>query len=150
LQGRQVAALDCLETPIMFPLRSLTGSLTLAVLLTVIAAADDSPAIPPAEAQNHVGQSVTVEMVVKAAKKSCKRKLVFLDSLEDFQDPDNLGISIDEAGEQDLARKFANTDLPAFFLNKTIRVTGAVARRDDRTYLDVSQATQIELSATQQ
>ena len=112
-----------------------------------LATADDNGAqvIPPAEARNHVGQQVTVEMVVKKTKTSVHKKMVFLDSLEDFQDPDNLGIAIDEAGEQDLGRKFNNTDLPALFLNKTIRVTGTVARRDERTYIDVDKASQIDL-----
>lgn len=105
--------------------------------------------IAPADAKDHVGQSITVEMTVKAAKKSAKRKTVFLDSLEDFSDADNLGIAIDEDGEKEVSAKFSTTDLPAFFLNKSIRVSGTVARRDERTYIDVSRAAQVELSPAQ-
>jgi hypothetical protein len=128
----------------------------LAVLLVLLVcvnfvarAADDKQPIPPQDAQKHVGEEITVEMEVRAAKKSAKMKKVFLDSTEDFQGADNLGISIDEQGEKELATKFANTDLPAYFLKKTIRVKGTVVRRDDRTYIDVSLGSQVELAPTQ-
>ena len=104
-----------------------------------------SQPIAPAEAKNHVGKKVTVEMTVKAAKKSAKMKRVFLDSLENFQDPDNLGVTINESAEQDLLRQHATADLAEFFRKKTIRVTGTIARRDERTYLDVEKADQIEV-----
>jgi len=125
----------------------LAGMLAITVLLA--GAADEQKPIPPAEAQQHVGEEVTVEMVVKAAKKSVKMKKVFFDSTDNFQDVDNLGIAIDEDGEKELATKFANTDLPVFFLKKTIRVKGTVVRRDDRTYIDVGRGSQIDLVQSQ-
>lgn len=112
-------------------------------------AADEKQPLPPQDAQKHVGEEITVEMQVKAAKKSAKMKKVFLDSSENFQDADNLGISIDEKGEKELSTKFANTDLPAYFLKKTIRVKGTVVRRDDRTYIDVSLGSQVDLPPKQ-
>jgi hypothetical protein len=114
-----------------------------------VRAADDKQPIAPQDAPKHVGEEITVEMQVRAAKKSAKMKKVFLDSTDNFQDADNLGISIDEQGEKELATKFANTDLPAYFLKKTIRVKGTVVRRDDRTYIDVSLGSQLDLAPVQ-
>lgn len=111
--------------------------------------ADDKPPVPPQDARKHVGEQITVEMQVLGAKKSAKMKTVFLDSTTSFQDADNLGIAIDEPGEQELSAKFATTDLPAYFLKKTIRVKGVVVRRDERTYIDVSLGSQVELAPVQ-
>ena len=69
---------------------------TLLVALCVAATAADAPQpIAPQDAQKHVGEEITVEMQVKAAKKAAKMKKVFFDSTENFQYADNLGISID-------------------------------------------------------
>lgn len=107
-------------------------------------AAEDKP-LPPAEAKNHVGKSITVEMTVKASKKSVKRKLVFLDSHEMHTDPDNLGVTLTEAVEADLARKHSTDDVAKFFRDKPIRVTGTVVRREDKTYIDLENAERISL-----
>lgn len=105
----------------------------------------DKP-VAPSEAKNFVGKSITVEMEVKASKKSIKMKKVFLDSMENFQDPDNLGVTLTDDVEMELARQHSTSDVAGFFRKKTIRVTGKVVRRDDRTYLDVEKADQIELA----
>lgn len=129
-------------------LRLVVCGLLLLALAPVTTAEDKPPRpIPPAEAKNHVGQKVTVEMTVKAAKKSTKQMRVFLDSLENFQDPDNLGVAISEVAEMDLLRKHATADIVEFFRGKPIRVTGKIERRDDRTYLDIEDANQLELIA---
>ncbi len=108
------------------------------------AAADDKP-LAPADARNHVGKQVTVEMVVKASKKSTKRKMVFLDSHEQHTDPDNLGVTLTEAVETELVRKHSAQDVAQFFRDKKIRVTGTVVRRDDHTYIDLETAERISL-----
>ena len=114
----------------------------------IAAGADGNPPIPADQARNHVGKKITVRMTVKASKKSAKRKLVFLDSSENFQDPDNLGIAIQEAAERDLAQQHQTDDLAGFFRGKTIHVTGTVMRREERTYIDVDAAGQITLPGT--
>jgi hypothetical protein len=119
------------------------------IALCITATAADNQPIAPQDAQKHVGAEITVEMQVKGAKKSAKMKKVFFDSTENFQDADNLGICIDEQGEQEIGKKFATTDLPAYFLKKTIRVKGTVVRRDDRTYIDVSLGSQLDLAPVQ-
>lgn len=106
--------------------------------------AEEKP-LPPAEAKNHVGKSIAVEMVVKASKKSVKRKLVFLDSHEPHTDPDNLGVTLTEAVEADLARKHSTDDVAKFFRDRTIRATGTIVRREDHTYLDLEKAEHLSL-----
>ena len=109
--------------------RFAVGSLACIILAAPISAEDaPSKPIPPVEAKNHVGKKVTVEMTVKAAKKSGKFKRVFLDSMENFQDPDNLGVAITESAEVELARKHATSDIAAFFRDNQIRVTGTIER----------------------
>lgn len=126
--------------------RFAVGSLVCIILAASISAEDMPPKpIPPTEAKNHVGKKVTVEMTVKAAKKSGKLKKVFLDSMENFQDADNLGVAITESAEVELARKHATSDLVEFFRGKQVRVTGTIERRDERTYLDIDVASQLEL-----
>jgi hypothetical protein len=127
-------------------MRLAVSALTVLVVLTC--AADDEVAekpIPPAEAKKHIGKKVTVEMVVRASKKSLKMKKVFLDSLENFQDPENLGVTITEQAETELAQKHATDDIATFYRDKTIRVTGVIIQRDERTYLDVDMADQLKL-----
>lgn len=128
-------------------MRQLLVSVITAIVLSSFSTAKEAAEQPiaPAEAKNHVGKKVTVKMEVKAAKKSTKMKKVFLDSLENFQDPDNLGVTLTEEVETDLARQHSTADVAEFFRKKSIRVTGTIVRRDDRTYLDVEKSDQIKL-----
>ncbi len=65
--------------------------------------------------------------------------------MENFQDVDNLGVAITESAEMELARKHATSNIVEFFRDKQIRVTGTIERREERTYLDIEDAGQIEL-----
>lgn len=117
----------------------------LGLLLSSVALADDQPMVIKAEeARQHSGKKVSVTFEVKHTKEAQKRNTVFLDSEEDFMNEKNLGIAITEAGRKELKEK-QSIDSPAdHFLKKTIQVIGTVEIREDRPYIDVSEAAQIK------
>jgi hypothetical protein len=109
-------------------------------------AGDEPPAkvIPAAEAADHEGQRCTVEMTVKASKKSEHRALYYLDSEDDYRDPRNLAVLI--AFEH--AEKFrkAGIDDPAgHYRGKTIRVTGKIIDEAEQTRIRVTEPSQIRI-----
>ena len=116
----------------------------IAALWSTVVFCDEKPLLP-AQAKQHVGKEVTVEMTVVASKKSVKRKLLFLDSLENHYDPDNLGVTLSESIEADLARKHETADVAEFFRKKTIRVQGVVITRDNHTYINVDNVDKLTL-----
>jgi hypothetical protein len=125
----------------------LISALCLGLLLSSIANADsDKPVrIRPEEAQQHVGQKVEVVFQVRTAKHSTKRKTTYLDSELDFRDEKNLGVAITEQGASDL-RAQRNIESPVdTFRDKTIRVVGTIVIEDERPYLKIDAADQINL-----
>ncbi len=108
------------------------------------AAADEKP-LTPEQARKRVGDKITVEMEVKAAKNRLeKRKEIYLDSEENFKDEKNLATVITKAG----ADKFAEmgiADPAEHFRGKTIRVTGTVTVKDDVPRIEVDDPKQIRL-----
>ena len=117
-------------------MRTLLGFLLFAA---AAALADDKEAAPigPTEAIKKVGEKVTVEMKVRAAKNRLeKRGEVYLDSEEDFKDEKNLGVVITKAG----AAKFKEAgvgDPAEHFMNKTIRATGKVIIKEERPRIEI-------------
>ena len=96
------------------------------------------------EAINRVGESVTVEMLVKKTKCCTGSCQVFLDSEPNHRDPKNLGVVVTESGRAKFAE--AGIDDPtAHFNGKTIRVRGVVIRKEDRPYIEVNDSSQIKL-----
>ncbi|MBO0698652.1 MAG: hypothetical protein J2P46_09675 [Zavarzinella sp.] len=110
------------------------------------AAADEAKPVTAAEAVKRVGQAeVVVEMVVKKAKDRLdKRGVIYLDSEDDFKDPNNLGVAL-SAGAAAKFKAKGVTDPAAHFLGKTVRVRGCVMRFEDRPYLPVLDPAQIEI-----
>ena len=98
------------------------------------------------EARQHTGKKVEVIFEVKATKNSAKRKTVFLDSEADFNDRKNLGIAISEEGVADLKKVRAVNALEEHYRRKKIRVVGEVVIEDDRAYIKVNQAEQLDLA----
>lgn len=100
-------------------------------------------ALTPAEARKRVGETVTVEMLVKAVKNSlAKRGEIYLDSEDDFRDEKNLAVVITKAA----AEKFKNAgvaDPAVHFKGKRIQVTGAVTLKDSRARMEVTDPKQI-------
>lgn len=118
----------------------------LLLLATVVMGADEkAPRIKPQEARQNVGKKVEVVFEVKGSKNSLKRKTVYLDSEADFRDEKNLGIAISEKGVSDLKQK-RNVDEPAeFYRSKMIRVLGEIVIEDERPYIKVDEAEQLDL-----
>jgi hypothetical protein len=118
--------------------------LVFAVGCAAVRADEDPKPVSAAEAIKRIGQpKVVVEMVVKKAKDRLeKRGIVYLDSEDDFTDPNNLGVAISaEAAAKFKAKGIA--DPAAHFLGKTIRVRGCVMRFEERPYLPVHDPDQI-------
>ena len=110
------------------------------------AAGDEPKPLTPAEAIKRVGQrEVVVQMVVKQAKDRLdKRGVIFLDSEDDFHDPNNLGVAL-SAGTAAKFKEKGIADPAAHFRGKTIRVRGCVMKFEERPYLPVLDPAQIEI-----
>jgi hypothetical protein len=118
----------------------------LLLLAAVVMGADEKPPrVKPQEARQNVGKKVEVVFEVKGSKNSLKRKTVYLDSEADFRDEKNLGIAISEKGVSDLKQK-RNVDEPSeYYRGKVIRVVGDVVIEDERPYIKVDEAEQLDL-----
>jgi hypothetical protein len=125
--------------------------MNLARLLALVTAAYASgdtteKVLTPVEARTKVGQAVTVEMTVRAAKDRLeKRGEIYLDAELDFRDRKNFAVVITKAGAASL--KAAGIDNPAdHFKNKKIRATGTVKEVDGVPRIEVDDAKQIHLA----
>ena len=96
------------------------------------------------EAIRRVGESVTVQMLVRKTKSCTGSCQVFLDSESNHRDPKNLGVVITVSGRPKFTE--AGIDDPtAHFKGKTIRVRGVVIRKEKGPYIEVNDPSQIEL-----
>ncbi|MFT3879575.1 MAG: hypothetical protein QM703_07940 [Gemmatales bacterium] len=125
----------------------MTNLFTLAFLVVSAVAmqtGDTDKPVSPAEAIKQIGKPrIVVEMTVKKAKERFeKRGILFLDSEEDFKDPNNLGVALSAEVGQKLKEK-GIADLEAYFQGKRIRVRGCVMRFEERPYLPVLDPAQI-------
>jgi DNA/RNA endonuclease YhcR with UshA esterase domain len=103
--------------------------------------------LTPLEAAGRVNESVTVEMLVRAAKNCPHCSQVFLDSEDDHHDPKNLAAAVTELGKGGF--NAAGIDDPAtHFKGKVIRVTGVVTLKDSRPQIAVDDPGQIEVVET--
>ena len=118
------------------------------LMLTALAmgAEEKPPRIKPEEARQHAGKKVEVVFEVKGTKNSLKRKTVYLDSEADFRDKKNLGIAISERGVSALKQKRSVESPAEYYKEKTIRVVGEVVIEDERPYIKVDDAVQLDLS----
>jgi hypothetical protein len=109
-----------------------------------LAFADDKP-LPPTEARKKVGETVTVEMTVQAAKDRLDRRgEIYLDAELDFRDEKNFAVVITRAGAAKL--KEAGIDDPAaHFKDKKIRATGKVKEVDKVPRIEIDDAAQITI-----
>jgi hypothetical protein len=108
-----------------------------------VRAAEDKP-LTPVEARKKVGQRITVEMTVRAAKdRLAKRGEIYLDAEPDFRDARNFAVVITRAGAASL--KAAGIDNPAaHFKGKTIRATGTVKEVEKVPRIEINDARQIQ------
>jgi hypothetical protein len=116
----------------------------LAINACVACAAEDKPQTP-VEARKKLGERVTVEMTVQAAKdRLAKRGEIYLDSEPDFRDDKNFAVVITKAGAASL--KKAGIDYPAeHFKDKKIRATGTVKEVDKVPRIEIDDAGQIKI-----
>lgn len=121
--------------------------LAFCILIHESSGMDEKPLrIKAEDARQHTGQKVEVVFEVKATKRSTKRKTVFLDSESDFNDRKNLGISISEQGEADLKQVRGVSTPEEHYKGKKIRVVGKVVVEDDRVYIKVNHAEQLDVA----
>ena len=116
--------------------------------IALLACAADEPvgkALPSEEAGKHVGEKITVEMVVRASKDRLeKRKEIYLDSTTDHHDPKNLAAVVTVAGAA--ALKAAGIADPAtYYKGKTIRVNGTVTLKENEPRIEINTADQIRV-----
>jgi hypothetical protein len=127
-------------------LRRTCSLFLLCLFASVVRGAEEPPRVKPEEAKKHDGQTISVVFEVKAPKNSVHRKTVFLDSLADFRDPNNLGVAISEKGIADLKAKRGIDNAAEYYKTKTVRVVGKVRLEDDRAYIDVHEAEHLDLA----
>jgi hypothetical protein len=115
-------------------------------LVAIQAAVEDTKPLTPVEARKKVGEKITVEMTVQAAKNRLeKRGEIYLDSEKDFRDEKNFAVVITKEGAASL--KEAGTDDPAeHFKDKKIRATGTVKEVDKVPRIEINDAKQIRLA----
>jgi hypothetical protein len=117
----------------------------LAITGTPAFAVADKP-LTPLEARKKLGEKITVEMTVQAAKDRLeKRGEIYLDSEPDFRDEKNFAVVITKAGAASL--KTAGIDNPAeHFKDKKIRATGTVKEVDNVPRIEIDDAKQIKIA----
>jgi hypothetical protein len=123
----------------------LVAAAILAAGACLAVAAEDKP-LSPVEARKKVGERVTVEMTVRAAKDRLeKRGEIYLDSEPDFRDDKNFAVVITRAGAASLKR--AGIDSPAeHYKDKKIRATGTVKEVDKVPRIEVDDAKQVKVA----
>ena len=110
-----------------------------------ITLAGEEKALAPPAARKKVGDKITVEMKVQAAKDRLEiRGEIYLDAETDFRDDKNFAVVITKTGAAKL--KVAGIDDPAdHFMGKVIRATGTVLVVQDIPRIEIDDAKQIRI-----
>jgi hypothetical protein len=104
-----------------------------------------APPLTPVQARGKVGQEVTVEMVVQAAKDRLeKRGEIYLDSETDFRSEKNFAVVITKVGAA-LFKEQGIADPAEHFLSKTIRAKGTVKEVDDVPRIEIDDPKQVSI-----
>jgi len=121
-------------------------ALVVGALGVVRAAQGDSKPLTPVEARKKVGEKITVEMTVLAAKDRLeKRGEIYLDSETDFHDERDFAVVITKAGAASL--KETGIDNPAeYYKDKKIRARGMVKEVDKVPRIEIHNARQITIA----
>jgi DNA/RNA endonuclease YhcR with UshA esterase domain len=119
----------------------------LAIATATLVQAADEP-IAPEKAREFANKKVTLQMEVKYTKNLLKEKqeVVYLDSLKDFKDKNNIAIVVHKMAAEEM-EKAGIKDPATHFMGKTIKVTGLVKLRDDAVRIHVDKADQISIVA---
>jgi alkaline phosphatase D len=143
LQIRDVAGEVVIQQKIELPLLSMDARRAAAGSGTNPAAPKTPGAISPLEAAKKVGEEVTVEFHVRATGKTRDNVRVFLNSTAERQDPDNFTIVLMMKDIGDALSAAGVKDPPAYFKNKTVRVTGKVTLYQERPQIILTDAAMI-------
>jgi hypothetical protein len=112
---------------------------------TNVGMAEDTNTLPPREARKKVGEKITVEMKVQAAKDRLeKRGEIYLDAETNFRDEKNFAVVITKAGAASL-KGAGIGDPAAHFKDKTIRATGKVKLVQNVPRIEIEDAKQISV-----
>jgi DNA/RNA endonuclease YhcR with UshA esterase domain len=105
----------------------------------------EDKALTPIQARKKIGEKITVEMTVQAAKdRLSKRGEIYLDAEMDFHDEKNFAVVITKTGAESL--KKAGIDSPAdHFKDKKIQATGTVKEVDKVPRIEIDDAKNIKL-----
>lgn len=124
-------------------LRFLLAALVcVATIFSGTAIGAEPPLVSLAEAGQHVGEEVAIELVVASSRLLTSGKFCFLNSKKNFSDKDNFTVAIRGAALPKFAEKEI-ADPAQHFLEKTIRVTGKVSLHQDRPQIIVDRPEQI-------
>jgi hypothetical protein len=108
--------------------------------------AGDRP-LTPVEGRKKVGERITVEMTVRAAKDRLERRgEIYLDSEPDFRDDKNFAVVITKTGAASL-KDAGITDPAEHFKAKAIRATGTVKVVEQVPRIEIDDAKQIKIVA---
>jgi hypothetical protein len=109
------------------------------------AMADKEKPLTPIEARKKVGEKITVEMTVRAAKDRLdKRGEIYLDAETNFRDEKNFAVVVTKTGAASL-KKAGIGDPAEHFKDKKIRATGKVKEVDRILRIEIDDATQIKV-----
>jgi hypothetical protein len=125
--------------------RRILSAVFVSGLVVFIAAAEETNPLSPVAARKKVGEKITVEMTVQAAKDRLEvRGEIYLDSETDFRDEKNFAVVITKSGAASL--KEAGIDSPAeHYKDKKIRATGKVKEVDKVPRIEIDDAKQIRI-----
>ena len=123
------------------------AGIAFALCVSLAPGSDEQP-LAPVQARKKVGDKITVEMTVRAAKDRLEiRGEIYLDSEPDFRDEKNFAVVIMKKGAASL--KAAGIDSPAdYFLAKKIRATGIVKEVDNVPRVEIEESKQITVVPT--
>ncbi len=114
----------------------------------ILAAQEEQP-LTAVEARKKVGQTITVEITVQAAKDRLEnRGEIYLDAEKDFHDETNFAVVITKTGATKLKEAGIN-DPAEHFKDKKIRATGMVKEVDMIPRIEIEEAKQIRIVTEQ-
>jgi hypothetical protein len=117
----------------------------LVLVVPSLAIADGGKPLPPVEARKKVGETITVEMKVQAAKDRLEQRgEIYLDSETNFRDAKNFAVVITKAGAAKL-KEAGVVDPAGHFKDKIIRVTGKVKLVQNVPRIEIDDAKQIHV-----
>jgi hypothetical protein len=117
----------------------------LILVVPSFASAGDGKPLPPAEARKKVGEKITVEMKVQAAKDRLeKRGEIYLDAEPNFRDEKNFAVVITKVGAASL-KQAGIADPAAHFMDRTIRASGVVKLVQNIPRIEIEDAKQIRI-----